>query len=223
MFGEEEPKESVLEFVDSSPSGRPSARFQGRLKQLGRRRKRFAGRKITPHAVSVIATLIVGGILTPLGVILALAIPGASAAVRWILIVLSLLILGFTLFFAWWLWARHQQYRTEDCPALDFHENGGVFDDTERLYAFTWTAVRKVVFSPDSTPGETSRLAISLGGEEWVAGQAVDVQILHNALVLTSQYWGLDELHKIARRLHEILGDPRVVARSRDGKRYKLD
>jgi hypothetical protein len=223
-WDEDLPQEEVGPvFTDEFPADEDSPRFQRHLRELGRRRKQFAGRRKSSHGKWALGIL-VGGVSLALVVgAVALLLPAKAAPLRWVLVATCAVILGLAGSVALWRWAKHRAM-TRARRAFAFHEGGGVYQDGQHVHVFSWAAVGRVVFFPDSYLGRVSELIISLAPEEpVVSGRAIDLQLLRNALILTSEFFPLAELHQMARRLHALLGELKVVAHPRDRKLYRLD
>jgi hypothetical protein len=208
-------------FWDAFPVDVPSARLDQRLAELGRRRKRFTGSARSPYGEPAAATLATGVALVLVGIVLAFVFP---APVRWIALGVAVVLFALTVVLVWWLRGKHVRHQAEQAAVFDFHERGAVYREPQRLQVFSWAAVGKVIFAPDSNRGRTSELIISLAPEQpLIMGTAMSVEVLRNVLKLTSEFFTIDTMHKIARRLHGLFGHLKVVARPRDRKLYRLD
>jgi hypothetical protein len=218
--GPEEEGAIILAEFDPEDS---SAECRKCLKKLGRRRKRYAGRFRSSHALWALALLIGGGVVALGGGIVALTIR-ASPGVRLEVAACSLALLAVGAGLAWALRAL-EAHHNQKAPRFDFHDYGGVYRSAEGIALFSWSAIGQVMFRPDSRPGRTSELIISRAPQQpWQAkGERIVVQALPNALVLDSEFFPLGDLYTIARHLHKILGHLRVEAHSRDGRLYRLD
>jgi hypothetical protein len=211
-------------FEDVFPAGPPSERLEQRLRLIGKRRKRFTGWKRTAHATWAVVVLAVGAGLAVLLGLLAIVLPGDLAGLRVVLGLLAVALLAGGVVLAWWLRTAYLRAAGADAQTFDFHESGGVYADARRVHVFSWSIIGRVIFAPDSEPGRVSELILSLAPEAPVReGETVRIEYLPNSLLLTSEYFPLGDLHKMARRLHALLGHLKVVARPRDRKLYRLD